>query len=156
MKSKQLGNSLLLLLAAIIWGSAFVAQSVGMDYVEPFTFTCARSFIGGTVLIPLILFNKKREAKKGPIVSKVELIGGICCGAALCAAGNLQQIGIVYTTVGKSGFITALYVIIVPILGIFLRRRVPKIIWFCVALSVAGLYLLCMSGERFTLAYGDF
>ncbi len=163
MKKKQLGNSLLLLLAAIIWGSAFVAQSVGMDYVEPFTFTFARSIIGGIVLIPCIVFLKSLKAKKEPenvgvrraIVTKNELVGGICCGVALCIASNLQQVGIVHTTVGKSGFITALYVVIVPILGIFLNKKVPKIIWFCVALSVVGLYMLCMSGERLTLGYGD-
>lgn len=164
MKKKQLGNSLLLLLAAVIWGSAFVAQSVGMDYVDPFTFTFARSIIGGFVLIPCIIFLKKWKAKKEPgfveqreqIVTKTELIGGICCGTALCVASNLQQVGIVSTTVGKSGFITALYVVIVPILGIFLNKKVPKIIWFCVALSVVGLYLLCMSGESLSLGFGDF
>lgn len=125
--TKRIRNSFLLLLTAIIWGSAFVAQSVGMDYVEPFTFTFARS-----------------------------IIGGIACGIALFAASNFQQIGITYTTVGKAGFITALYVVIVPILGLFMKKRVPFLVWICVGLSVVGLYLLCMTGESFTLAYGDF
>ena len=162
MNKAQIKNSFLLFLTAFIWGSAFVAQSVGMDHVGPFTFNCVRSFVGGLVLIPCITFlrslKKKEEGNKierKTLVTKVELIGGICCGVALFAASNMQQVGILYTTVGKSGFITALYVVIVPILGIFLKKRVPKIIWFCVGLSVVGLYLLCMTGETFTLNKGD-
>lgn len=178
MKKTQIRNSFLLLLTATIWGTAFVAQSVGMDYVEPFTFTFARSIIGGLVLIPCIWFLRKlkerenkavsgatagAEIKTGaaatagrPLISKTEWIGGICCGLALCAASNFQQIGISYTTVGKAGFITALYVVIVPIMGLFFRKRASFLIWICVALSVAGLYLLCMTEGSLTLAYGDF
>lgn len=162
MKKTQVKNSLLLLLTATIWGTAFVAQSVGMDYVEPFTFTFARSIIGGIVLIPCICFLrwlKKREDKDAGVnrlfVTKIEWIGGICCGLALCAASNFQQIGISYTTVGKAGFITALYVVIVPIMGLFFKRKVSFVVWICVALSVIGLYLLCMTEGSFTLAYGD-
>lgn len=163
MNKVQLRNSLLLLLTATIWGSAFVAQSVGMEYVEPFTFTCSRSIIGGLVLIPCIWFLRKWKAKavgeslhrNGPLVTKTEWIGGICCGLALCAASNFQQIGIAYTTVGKAGFITALYVVIVPILGIFFKKKVQPVVWLCVALSVIGLYLLCMTEGSLTLAYGD-
>lgn len=162
MKKTQVKNSLLLLLTATIWGTAFVAQSVGMDYVEPFTFTFARSIIGGIVLIPCIYFLrwlKKREDKDAGVnrlfVTKIEWIGGICCGLALCAASNFQQIGISYTTVGKAGFITALYVVIVPIMGLFFKRKVSFVVWICVALSVIGLYLLCMTEGSFTLAYGD-
>lgn len=146
-------NSLLLLLAATIWGSAFVAQSVGMEYVGPFTFTFTRSIIGSVVLIPIIVLLGKW--KKG-FATKTECIGGICCGLALCAASNFQQIGMQYTTVGKAGFITALYVVIVPIFGIFLRKKIPLIIWGCVGLSVAGLYLLCMPEGAFGLEKGDF
>lgn len=187
MKKRQIRNSLMLLLAATIWGTAFVAQSVGMEYVEPFTFTFVRSIIGGIVLIPCIWFLRKLkelENKSGavdfeaadgaatetdastvsqtaaragrPLVTKVEWIGGICCGLALCAASNFQQIGISYTTVGKAGFITALYVVIVPIMGLFFKKRVSFVVWICVALSVAGLYLLCMTEGSMTLAYGDF
>ena len=148
-------NSFLLFLTACIWGSAFVAQSVGMDFVEPFTFTFARSIIGGLVLIPCIPFLRKLRNEKRTGITKVEWIGGLLCGVALFAASNMQQLGIVHTTVGKSGFITALYVVIVPIMGIFLRKKMPRIIWFCVALSVVGLYLLCMTGESFFLNYGD-
>ncbi len=174
MNKTEIRNSFLLLLTATIWGTAFVAQSVGMDYVEPFTFTCVRSIIGGLVLIPCICFLrqwKARETEKEhqamqcvavpneinrPLVTKVELIGGICCGLALFAASNLQQVGIVYTTVGKGGFITALYVVIVPMIGLFFKKRVSVTVWICVALSVIGLYLLCMTESSFTLAYGDF
>lgn len=167
MNKTQVRNSFLLLLTAIIWGSAFVAQSVGMEHVEPFTFTFTRSIIGGVVLIPVIILLRKTDSAamrrdsqgkdfagiKG--ITKYEWLGGICCGIALCAASNFQQIGMLHTTVGKAGFITALYVVIVPILGLFLRKRVPALIWFCVVLSVAGLYLLCMPKGAFTLAQGD-
>lgn len=170
MNKTQVRNSFLLLLTATIWGTAFVAQRVGMDYVEPFTFTFARSMIGGIVLIPCIWFLrwlKKKEDKadvatdtasgeKRPLVTKIEWIGGICCGMALFAASNFQQIGISHTTVGKAGFITALYVVIVPIMGLFFKKKVPAIVWLCVVLSVVGLYLLCMTEGSFSLAYGDF
>ena len=189
MKKTQIRNSLILLLTATIWGTAFVAQSVGMEHVEAFTFTFARSIVGGIVLIPCIWFLrwlKGREKKASmvtapkagdidssvsvlsggvtldatsgdgrPLITKVEWIGGICCGLALCAASNFQQIGIAYTTVGKAGFITALYVVIVPILGLFFKRRVSFVVWICVVLSVIGLYLLCMTEGTLTLAYGD-
>lgn len=143
-----------MLLTAIIWGSAFVAQSVGMEHVEPFTFTFTRSIIGGIVLIPVIVLLRKTRSA-GMRITKYEWFGGICCGIALCAASNFQQIGMLHTTVGKAGFITALYVVIVPILGVFLKKRVPVLIWFCVVLSVVGLYLLCMTKGDFTLARGD-
>lgn len=162
MKKIQIRNSLLLLLTATIWGTAFVAQSVGMDYVEPYTFTFARSIVGGVVLIPCIWFlrwlktgKSKTMENRSECVTKVEWIGGICCGLALCAASNFQQIGIVHTTVGKAGFITALYVVIVPILGLFFKKRVSFVVWICVVLSVVGLYLLCMTEGSLTLAYGD-
>lgn len=161
MNKLQVRNSLLLLLTATIWGTAFVAQSVGMDYVEPFTFTCVRSIIGGIVLIPCIWFLRKLKAGEGkvsesrPLVTKDEWIGGICCGIALFAASNFQQIGIMHTTVGKAGFITALYVVIVPIMGLFFKKKVSFVVWISVALSVVGLYLLCMTEGSFALAYGD-
>ena len=157
MKKTQLRNAFLLLLTATIWGSAFVAQSVGMDYVGPFTFTCVRNIIGGAVLIPCIwLLGKINKRDERKVVTKAELTGGIFCGLALCAASNLQQVGMLHTTVGKAGFITALYVVIVPILGLFFKKRVSLVVWFCVLLSVVGLYLLCMTEGDFSLGYGDF
>ena len=152
MQKGQIKNSLLLLLTAVIWGVAFVAQSVGLEYVEPFTFNSVRSIIGGLVLLPCIVILKKW--KKG-FATKIEWIGGICCGIALCLASNFQQFGMQHTTVGKAGFITALYVVLVPILGLFVKKKVPIFIWLCVGLSVAGLYLLCMPEGTFVLALGD-
>ena len=166
MKKTQMRNSLLLLLTAVIWGVAFVAQSVGMDYVGAFTFNCVRSIIGGLVLIPCIIFLKnlkhkemggqgKLSVKESLQVTRVERVGGICCGGALFAASNFQQFGISYTTVGKAGFITALYVVIVPIMGLFFKKKVSFVIWISVVLSVVGLYLLCMTENSFSLAFGD-
>ena len=122
-------NSLLLLLTATIWGVAFVAQSVSMDYIGGFTFNAVRNLIGALTLLPVIkvLDKTRSEAEKKCESSasgrKTLLIGGICCGIMLCLAGNFQQFGIKYTTVGKAGFITACYIIIVPIIGIFLKKK---------------------------------
>ena len=156
MNKAQIKNSFLLLLTAVIWGVAFVAQSTGMEHVEPFTFNSIRNIIGGLVLIPCIFLFRKVNGEKGTIVTKVELIGGICCGTALFAASSFQQVGMLHTTVGKAGFITALYVVLVPILGLLMKKKVSILIWFCVVLSVVGLYLLCMTEGSFTLGYGDF
>lgn len=162
MKKTSWKSPFLLLLTAVIWGVAFVAQSVGMDYVGGFTFNCVRSLIGGIVLIPCIWFLDRLKEKDGkdkkttsPKDNKILMTGGICCGVALFIASNLQQFGIKYTTVGKAGFITAMYIIIVPVLGIFLKKTVGIRIWFSVFLAAAGLYLLCMT-EGFSIALGDF
>ena len=157
----KLKNALILLLTATIWGVAFVAQSVGMDYVSPFTFNGVRSIIGGLVLIPVILVldrKKKAEGKdyKAPGDRKTLILGGICCGVALCVASNFQQFGVMYTSVGKVGFITACYIIIVPILSLFLGKKCSPAIAGAVVLAVAGLYLLCMSGSDHGLQKGDF
>lgn len=157
MKTQQRKSSCMLALAALIWGVAFVAQSVGMDYVGPFTFNAVRNFIGSLVLIPCILFFDRRRADAGetqPQNPKTLLTGGILCGIALAAGSSLQQIGIQYTTVGKAGFITALYIIIVPLLGIFLRKRIGLFVWIAVALAVGGMYLLCMT-ETSGISRGD-
>lgn len=156
-------SSLLLFLAASIWGVAFVAQSVGMDYMGPFTFNGARSLIGEMVLLPLIAFrerNRKRDAveeetpEKKKARRKVTLIGGCCCGLAICTASMFQQYGIQYTTVGKAGFITTLYIIIVPIMGLFFGKKVRRIVWAGAALAAAGMYLLCVN-ETLSLNKGD-
>ena len=126
LKTNSIANGFLLLLAAFIWGIAFVAQSVGMDYLGPLSFGASRFLLGAVVLLPVIAFRRRQNQKKGiaPAGAKITWIGGICCGLALCAASTLQQVGIQYTTVGKAGFITTLYIIIVPILGIFLKKKV--------------------------------
>lgn len=149
---KQAISAAELLLTAFIWGVAFVAQSVGMDYIGPFTFNCARCIIGGLVLIPLIFFLRKmdktiRDEAETKEYKKNTVLGGICCGVFLCAASCFQQFGIMYTSVGKAGFITALYIIIVPILGIFIGKKVAPIIWISSVIAVIGFYLLSISGQ---------
>jgi len=156
---KQAISAAELLLTAFIWGVAFVAQSVGMDYIGPFTFNCVRSIIGGLVLIPLVvILGKKNRADKtaeeAKEYKKNTVIGGICCGICLCVASNFQQFGIMHTTVGKAGFITALYIIIVPILGIFMKKRVAPIVWVSSVIAVIGFYLLSISG-RVSINRGD-
>lgn len=162
MKTQQtsLGNSLLLLLTAAIWGVAFVAQSVGMDYVGPFTFNAVRCIIGAIVLLPVIwFFNRKKQPKESSEQGqktdrKTLLLGGISCGIALCLASNFQQLGIQYTTVGKAGFITACYIVIVPILGIFLKKKCSPFVWVAVGMALIGLYLLCIT-DGFSIGKGD-
>jgi len=153
-------NSLLLFLTATIWGVAFVAQSVGMDYVGPFTFNAVRFFLGALVLLPIVLkkegqYRKCETESASKARKKVTLIGGVSCGLALCAASLLQQFGIRDTTVAKAGFITALYIIIVPVLGLFFHKKVRKIVWAGVALALAGMYLLCIK-DSFVIGKGDF
>lgn len=143
-------------------GAAFVAQSVGMDYIGPFTFSAARDVIAIVVLIPVILLftDKRADGTYPPILhqlkpDRITLIGGAWCGLVLGAADTLQQVGISMTTAGKAGFITALYIILVPLLGRFMGRKVPRIIIACVALAIVGFYLLCINGD-FQVSFGDF
>lgn len=143
-------QSVLLFLTAVIWGVAFVAQKDGMDYVGPFTYNGVRSILGGLVLLPCILLLDKvrggAEEKGSKIQERKELVlGGLCCGLILFAASSLQQLGLQYTSVGKAGFITAMYILLVPIMGIFIHRKVGIKVWVGVAFAVCGLYLLCMS-----------
>lgn len=147
----------MLLLTAAIWGCAFVAQSVGMEYLGPFTFNAIRCLLGAVVLVPVILMVRrdKTEEQKKKENPKLLLIGGLCCGAAFTTATSLQQIGIMQTTAGKAGFITALYIVIVPVLGIFIGKKVGVKVWTGVAVAVVGMYLLCIK-EGFTISKGDF
>ncbi len=167
-------QSCILFLTSVIWGVAFVAQSAGMEYVEPFTFNAVRNMIGSIVLIPCIFWLNRRKSLEESQQDRTEvkkteadkteaarterkdlLTGGILCGVLLCIASNFQQFGMQYTTVGKAGFVTALYIVIVPILGIFFHRKVGKKVWLGVVLALGGLYLLCMQGS-FRLQKGDF
>lgn len=161
-ETSTLKNSLLLLLTATIWGVAFVAQSVSMDYIGGFTFNAIRNIIGAITLVPVILIFSKQNpaADQNPAdrqkARKTLITGGICCGILLCLSSNFQQFGIKYTTVGKAGFITACYIIIVPIIGIFLKKKCSPFIWIAVLLSLGGLYLLCIiPGEGFSIGKGD-
>jgi len=160
MKNKSMLGNILLTLTALIWGCAFVAQSVGMEYVEPITFNGIRCIIGGIVLIiaNIVFDNLKKKNgtyRKLEKSEQKELIkGGIICGIIIFFASTIQQIGISQTTVGKAGFISVLYILIVPFIGLLLKQKLPKMIWICCALAVAGLYLLCMN-ESLSMSNGD-
>lgn len=146
-----LRQSLLLFLTAVIWGVAFVAQSAGMAYVGPFTYNGVRSILGGLVLLPcIVLLDRVRgiakESVNGIHQRNQLVMGGLCCGLILFAASSFQQLGIQYTSVGKAGFITAMYILLVPIMGLFIHKKVGLKVWIGVAFAVCGLYLLCMNG----------
>ncbi len=164
-KRFQLRQSGILLITALIWGVAFVAQSVGMEYIGPSTVIAVRFFLGGLTLVP-VAFLTGRGCEKGPegykltrdkraMGGKTLLTGGILCGIALWAAATLQQVGIGQTTVGKAGFLTAMYIVIVPIFGIVLGRRPKMLIWLCVAIACAGIYFLSMTPGSLSLTAGD-
>ena len=146
----------MLFLTAFIWGTAFVAQSVGMDYLGPFGFNGIRSLIGGVALLPCIYIlekiNKRTAGEEGS--TKTLIAGGLCCGLALFAASSMQQIGIQYTTAGKAGFVTAFYIVLVPVLGMFLGKKTGWKVWLAVAMALAGLYFLCIT-ESFSVGRGD-
>ena len=168
MKKQQipLKNSLLLLLTATIWGISFVAQSEGGDAVGAFTFNATRNLIGSLVLVPVILLlgrlNPSGKAvsssseSEGNIFSRNRtlILGGVSCGVCLCLASNFQQVGISYTSVGKAGFITACYIVIVPILGLFMKKKCSPFIWMAIVLALIGLYLLCIT-DGFSIGKGD-
>ena len=160
--SKKLRGNAMLLLTAFIWGVSFVAQSVGMEHVGPFTFNATRLLLGSAVLLPLVWRNLSRARRPGsngdppaPVPVKTLLIGGSLCGLALCVASMLQQFGIQTTTPGKAGFITALYIVIVPLLGLFLKKKPPVQVWIGVVLATCGMALLCIN-ESLSISRGDF
>lgn len=156
MNKNSLKGALLLLLGAFIWGTAFVAQSVGANSLNAFAFNCIRNFIGVIALLPVLIWKlhgQKDNIRK--LFTKELLIAGIICGTALCIASNFQQMGIEQSTVGKSAFITTLYIVFVPILGLFFKKKVSAQVWIGVFLAMVGLYLLCMKDEVFVLGIGD-
>ena len=179
--STQLRNSGFLLIAALIWGTAFVAQAQGGSYVGGFTFTALRNYIAVLFLIPVTFLTDHLRRKKtsirngkpssmearkeedqilkqhmiGPF-TKAELLGGLLAGTALCAASVSQQIGIAYTSVAKAGFLTAVYVILVPLLGIFFGHRIKPYLLVCTGLSLLGMYFLCLFGNDASgFSFGD-
>ena len=162
MKKSQIKNCIFLFLAATIWGVAFVAQSIAADFIKPFTFNAVRCLIGGCVLIPVVFFFSKKDNQGSAnssehnqkLFHKDSIIGGIVCGICLFAGATLQQFGIELSTAGKAGFITAFYIVLVPVTGIFLHKKVRPIVWFCVLLALTGLYLLCIK-EGFSIGVGD-
>ena len=158
MKTPTLKSDALLLFASAIWGFAFVAQRIGMDYVGPFTFNGVRFALGSLVLLPLILRNgiweNTSEKSTSLTGTKKIIFGGVLLGITLFAAASLQQVGLVYTTAGNAGFITGLYVVIVPILGLFWRQRPNAGTWIGALLASIGLYFLSVTHE-FTISFGD-
>ena len=162
MKHNQVRQVLFPILAALIWGTAFVAQDLCADVIDTFSFNAARSYIAVVVLLIIIFIfdkTKKDKVELTPAQKKQSrrdlLVGGFCCGTALAVASNFQQAGLAAgTEAGKAGFLTALYVVLVPLFGLFFRRKVSLPVWIAVVLAVASLYLLCIKGE-FSLAMGD-
>ena len=155
--SKEIKSVFILLLTAAIWGLAFVAQRVGMDHMGAFTFNGIRFALGSISLLPVIyFFNKKSNNEEERIDSdlKTTLVSGIIAGCILFIAASLQQVGLMYTTAGKAGFITSLYIVLVPIYGIFLKQKTHYTTWIGAVISVIGLYLLSIN-ETFTIEYGD-
>ena len=161
---RRIRGALLLLLAAAIWGFAFTAQTAAAETVPPFTFNGVRSVIGGAVLLIYLQIRSRKEKKQGNIVrpplQKSAIVGGIACGVALFVAVNFQQFGISAYPDGvpvssRGGFITALYVILVPICGMFFHRKISGIIWVSAAVSLGGMYLLCFQGGISGLYWGD-
>ena len=176
-KTHKLRNTFFLFLTAMIWGAAFVAQSVSMDYIGPFTFICLRSVIGGLFLIPVIIvldgIRKKSQNESADVVNSENILhieteekqrlswknkqlieGGIVCGIFLFFANCFQQTGIQYTTVGKAGFITTFYILIVPLIGLFFKKYCGILTWIGVVVALAGLYFLCIT-QKLTIQRGD-
>lgn len=162
--SKKLKSNIMLLLTAFIWGSSFIAQSKGADLLGPFTFNAVRYFFAVISLMPVILYMKRKEnaKSKGELCTKESddkkalILGGTVLGIVLFISTSLQQYAMAFTTAAKAGFITTLYVVLVPIVGIFFKKRVRPLIWFCAVLAVVGLYLLSIKPGTFTITKGDF
>ena len=151
MKQKPWLGSLALILAAVIWGSAFVAQRKGMEFNGPFTFNAIRCCIGALALgLVSLVLPKRAETDR-----RSTLLSGLCCGLCLFFATNLQQLGLVDTDAGKAGFITTFYIVMVPVAGLFLGKRCARITWLAVIPAFTGLYFLCMSAGSFRLQRGD-
>lgn len=155
MKNKELKASLLLLLTAAIWGLAFVAQRKGMDYIGPFTYTGIRFLLGSISLLPVIkIFGSKEESADTTNQMKDIVKAGVIAGTVLFIAATFQQVGLQYTTAGKAGFITSLYIVIVPIMGLFMKQRSNAFIWIGAIIAAFGLYLLSIN-EDLTIQFGD-
>lgn len=157
MNRQKLKGNLLLLLTSVVWGISFIAQSKGVELITPMAFNGIRTMLGALVLVPVILFLDIGKKKKGIPVQKIDknlIIGGIICGLCLCVASTLQTAGMIYTSPGKSGFITALYMVIVPIIGLFCGKKTRPVIWISVFIAICGLYLMCINSE-FLINIGD-
>jgi len=149
-------SNLLLLLAAAIWGFAFVAQRIGMDHVGPFTYNGVRFLLGALSLLPLILFYNKGPKNQVPDKQGIKNVmrTGFIAGTILFLGASLQQIGLLYTTAGKAAFITCLYIVFVPLVGIFLKQYISMTTWLGSVVAIVGLYLLCVK-DSFFISYGE-
>ncbi|EKQ56751.1 MAG: DMT(drug/metabolite transporter) superfamily permease [Clostridium sp. Maddingley MBC34-26] len=162
LNNKRLRANILLLITAAIWGFAFVSQRIGSKYVGTFTFNGIRFALGSISLIPLIIYFDKKKKNENTndtkvytnVTAKKMISSGVLVGTILYAGSSIQQTGLIYTTAGKASFITGLYVVIVPIIGVFLKHKIGKNSWIGVGLAVAGLYLLSIN-ENFSISYGD-
>lgn len=158
MNTFQLRQYSLLFITAVIWGSGFIGQKLGMDHVSPYTFTFMRTFIGGCFLIPVIMMRnrifKRLGKERHKISPKMLFCGSLCCGLCLIAAESFQQFGMIYTDVSKASFITSLYVIFVPLISVFIGSKPTLKVWLCTVIAAFGLYLLCIKDEL-TLTAGD-
>ena len=153
MKARKARGNFLLLLTAMIWGSSCVAQSAGAHLIIPAFFNCTRMLLGSLLLSPLAVYRMRRYVPASS--RRTLLLGGACCGVLMFTGSYMQQTGIAYTTAGKAGFLTAMYVVLVPVLGIFLKKKPRPILWVSVALACVGLYFLCFTDKTFSLAMGD-
>ena len=150
-------SNILLFITAIIWGFAFVAQRAGMEFVGPYTFNAIRFALGALSLIPLMILIKKSkfdDKRNETFKNNYFIYGGIVAGIILFLGSTFQQTGVVYTTAGKAGFITGLYVIFVPLFGIFLKNKTSAVTWIGAIIAVSGLYLLSVT-ESFSMSLGD-
>ena len=150
MKNQKLKGNSLLLLTSLVWGISFIAQSKGVELISPMAFNGIRSMLGAIVLLPVIFFLDLGKRKKGIPIHKPDknlILGGLLCGFLLCVAATLQTAGMVYTSPGKSGFITALYMVIVPVIGLFTGKKTRAVIWISVLIAVVGLYLMCIDSS---------
>ena len=151
MKHRKLVSSLMQIVAALIWGTAFVAQRKGMEYAGPLAFNGVRTLIGSLVLLPVALICRRAKAAN----LRKTLLAGLLCGLCLFMATNLQQIGLTSTEAGKAGFITTFYIILVPVLGLFLRKKTGAVTWLAVAVALVGLFFLCVKPGEVRIAPGD-
>ena len=157
MNYQRLKGNMILLLVSFVWGLSFIAQSKGVEELSPVLFHGVRCVLGGAVLLPVIFFLDKAKTRKGLKVQKMDktlFTGGIVCGVFLCLAGTLQTMGMVYTSPGKAGFITALYMVIIPIIELFMGKKPRPVILISVLIAISGLYLMCMDAS-FSVNMGD-
>lgn len=157
MKNQKIKGNMILLLTALVWGISFISQSKGVEQISPVSFNGIRSVLGGIVLLPVIFILDRNKKKKGISIYKYDktlLKAGIICGTLLCIATTLQTAGMVYTSPGKSGFITALYMVIIPIISLFTGKKPRPVIFISVIIAVLGLYLMCID-ESLSINKGD-